>query len=433
MESLSLFGLKPYSEEFTEMLMVGAAVTEAVTETTNEAVDDSSDEGESSLEEDGSSDGQSQHSFSESDHYLMPIEVEAQLRLLWMHHQEMLDFIWLRATGLHRGSSGSGDTKRGSSSSEGSGDGWRMFFTRVVLVPPSRFRPPGKVGDMIAEHPQNTHLKKVLVADAAIRAIYSPDTQQQDPTADQPHPQQAPDSSASASAPIDLSKVVSKWIELQNAVNCYMDSSKDSNILAAKSQVGPAGIRQILERKEGLFRKHMMGKRVNFCCRSVISPDPYIGTNEIGVPVHFAMSLHYPTPVNSWNVKYLRGLVRRGPFQYPGTLLHSAAVCHPPAQRCSSVMIDSCTTLYRVDDTSITFGHQPRCLRTAALSCCLVGTHSMCVLLLSAVGYELLLLCVWCVCVNVCWRRRRRRGEGFSMMSRNIHMRKYSKATSATS
>ena len=34
------------------------------------------------------------------------------------------------------------------------------------------------------------------------------------------------------------------------------------------------GIRQQLEKKEGLFRKNMMGKRVNFACRSVISPDP---------------------------------------------------------------------------------------------------------------------------------------------------------------
>jgi DNA-directed RNA polymerase I subunit RPA1 len=292
------------------MTMLGAVEP---TETTTVEADDNSDEGGSSLEEDARSDGEGQsHSFCESDRYLMPVEVEAQLRLLWMHHEEVLDFIWLRATGLHRGSSG--DTK---------GDGWRMFFTRIVLVPPSRFRPPGKVGDMIAEHPQNTHLKKVLVADAAIRAIYSLDTQQkqQDPTSEQQQLQLAPSPSASNSAAaIDLSKVVSKWIELQNAVNCYMDSSKDSNVLA-KIQGGPAGIRQILERKEGLFRKHMMGKRVNFCCRSVISPDPYIGTNEIGVPVHFAMSLHYPTPVNSWNVKYLRGLVRRGPFQYPGTYL----------------------------------------------------------------------------------------------------------------
>ena len=42
---------------------------------------------------------------------------------------------------------------------------------------------------------------------------------------------------------------------------------------------------QILEKKEGLFRKHMMGKRVNYAGRSVISPDPYINMDEIGVPM----------------------------------------------------------------------------------------------------------------------------------------------------
>ncbi len=42
---------------------------------------------------------------------------------------------------------------------------------------------------------------------------------------------------------------------------------------------------QILEKKEGLFRKHMMGKRVDYAARSVISPDPYINMDEIGVPM----------------------------------------------------------------------------------------------------------------------------------------------------
>ena len=41
----------------------------------------------------------------------------------------------------------------------------------------------------------------------------------------------------------------------------------------------------MLERKEGLFRKHMMGKRVDYAARSVISPDPYINMDEIGVPL----------------------------------------------------------------------------------------------------------------------------------------------------
>ena len=63
------------------------------------------------------------------------------------------------------------------------------------------------------------------------------------------------------------------------------------------------GIRQILEKKEGLFRKNMMGKRVNFAARSVISPDPYLGSGEIGVPPYFAVRLSVPERVTPLNVQ----------------------------------------------------------------------------------------------------------------------------------
>lgn len=55
-----------------------------------------------------------------------------------------------------------------------------------------------------------------------------------------------------------------------------------------------SGICQLLEKKEGIFRQKMMGKRVNFACRSVISPDPYLAVNEIGIPPYFALRLTYP-------------------------------------------------------------------------------------------------------------------------------------------
>jgi len=42
----------------------------------------------------------------------------------------------------------------------------------------------------------------------------------------------------------------------------------------------------------------MMGKRVNYSARSVISPDPYIDSNEIGIPVDFAKELTLPEYVN---------------------------------------------------------------------------------------------------------------------------------------
>jgi DNA-directed RNA polymerase I subunit RPA1 len=42
---------------------------------------------------------------------------------------------------------------------------------------------------------------------------------------------------------------------------------------------------------------HMMGKRVNFACRSVITPDPYLDIDEIGIPENFAKSLTFAEPV----------------------------------------------------------------------------------------------------------------------------------------
>ena len=62
-----------------------------------------------------------------------------------------------------------------------------------------------------------------------------------------------------------------------------------------------SGIKQLLEKKEGLFRMKMMGKRVNYAARSVISPDPNLNTNEVGVPLFMAKKLSFPETVNDVN------------------------------------------------------------------------------------------------------------------------------------
>lgn len=144
------------------------------------------------------------------------------------------------------------------------------------------------------------------------------------------------DSNLAGKVDLNISNMVSRWIDLQNSVNFYLDSSKSVNPYDADN----SGIRQILEKKEGLFRKNMMGKRVNFCCRSVISPDPNIGTNEIGIPVVFAKSLHYSVPVTSWNVQFLRQLVENGPHNYPGMVLYNYPVY---TATLSYTIIDVCT------------------------------------------------------------------------------------------
>lgn len=83
----------------------------------------------------------------------------------------------------------------------------------------------------------------------------------------------------------------------------------------------------------------MMGKRVNFAARSVITPDPNLDVGEVGIPEAFATVLTCPVPVTPWNVQYLRQvglflklkgvrvmllvlqLVKNGPNVHPGAVL----------------------------------------------------------------------------------------------------------------
>lgn len=62
----------------------------------------------------------------------------------------------------------------------------------------------------------------------------------------------------------------------------------------------------------------MMGKRVNYAARSVISPDPFISANEIGIPYVFATKLTYPDYVTPNNFRALKEAVLNGPNKYPG-------------------------------------------------------------------------------------------------------------------
>ncbi|MDY6761805.1 MAG: DNA-directed RNA polymerase subunit A', partial [Candidatus Nanohaloarchaea archaeon] len=73
-----------------------------------------------------------------------------------------------------------------------------------------------------------------------------------------------------------------------------------------------------LKGKEGRFRQNLIGKRANFSARTVISPDPNIGINEVGVPELIATELTIPVKVTDKNLDEVRDLVANGPEQHPG-------------------------------------------------------------------------------------------------------------------
>jgi len=77
-------------------------------------------------------------------------------------------------------------------------------------------------------------------------------------------------------------------------------------------------LRQRLVGKEGRIRNNLMGKRVDFSARSVISADANLAIEELGVPYKIAMNLTFPEVVNKININKLYQYVRNGSKIYPG-------------------------------------------------------------------------------------------------------------------
>ena len=78
-------------------------------------------------------------------------------------------------------------------------------------------------------------------------------------------------------------------------------------------------IKERLNGKSGRVRGNLMGKRVDFSARSVITPDPQLSIKELGVPMKIAKNLTKPVTVNNKNRNYLTKLLINGPDEYPGS------------------------------------------------------------------------------------------------------------------
>lgn len=89
--------------------------------------------------------------------------------------------------------------------------------------------------------------------------------------------------------------------ELMREVAKIIDSEKAGKIKTKSATQPLKSIRARLKGKEGRFRQNLMGKRVDFCARSVISPDANLGMDELGVPQIIADQLTIPEEVTQYN------------------------------------------------------------------------------------------------------------------------------------
>ena len=97
------------------------------------------------------------------------------------------------------------------------------------------------------------------------------------------------------------------WNLLQYHVTTFFDN-ESPNIPPARHRSGRPlkTLTQRIKGKEGRFRYNLSGKRVNFSARTVVSPDPMISINEVGVPQRVAEILTVPVAVTQWNIDKVR-------------------------------------------------------------------------------------------------------------------------------
>jgi DNA-directed RNA polymerase II subunit RPB1 len=110
------------------------------------------------------------------------------------------------------------------------------------------------------------------------------------------------------------------WTEvLQYHIATFVDNEiPGTNPSTHRSGRALKTLRQRLKGKEGRIRGNLMGKRVDYSARSVITPDPNISIDELGVPKKVAMNLTFPETVTKYNKHILTKYVRNGPNVHPG-------------------------------------------------------------------------------------------------------------------
>lgn len=221
---------------------------------------------------------------------LHPLEIVEHVKLMWKENGRVMDLCF-------------GNYICNQSTLDSTEKGYKVikfnpssFFIEVLPIAPNRFRPENKMNDSTYLHQHTVMLQKILSINFDLKRIMLKSREKQEA--------------------FELKETFSKWIEMQDSVNGLFDATKCGKV----TQDGDAGIKQLLEKKEGIFRMKIMGKRVNYAARSVISPDPMLDTNEVGVPLFVAKKLTFPESVNEANIEKLKMLIRNGPNNWPGAL-----------------------------------------------------------------------------------------------------------------
>ena len=166
-----------------------------------------------------------------------------------------------------------------------------MFIWQYIPAPPICIRPSVAQENASTEDDITSKLSEIVLYSGHLRASLQKGT--------------------------SLSIIMEQWEFLQLQVGMYVNSD-----VPGLNQPGFGkpirGFCQRLKGKQGRFRGNLSGKRVDFSGRTVISPDPNLGIDEVAVPQLVAKNLTYPERVHSRNIEKLRQCVLTGATVWPG-------------------------------------------------------------------------------------------------------------------
>ena len=134
---------------------------------------------------------------------------------------------------------------------------------------------------------------------------------------------------------------------LQEAVDTLINNGKRGEKVLGSNNRPLKSLSNIIEGKNGRFRKNLLGKRVDYSGRSVIIVGPSLKLNQCGLPCEIALELFQPFIIRelinnglSNNMKFARKLIRIGqPVIW--TILENILKTHP-------IFLNRAPTLHRL-------------------------------------------------------------------------------------
>jgi len=171
------------------------------------------------------------------------------------------------------------------------------MITKTIIIPPVPIRPSVKADFFKAPSAEDDVTGKLIDIVSANKRLV--------------------DKKKNSSGTEDKNELSRDYVMLNYTYTTYIDN-KSTNQQSEKRGRPTKSLSDRLKGKDGRFRENLQGKRVNFCSRTVITPNPSIEIDEIFIPLKSAKILTKPVKVTPNNIDQLKLLVRNGRDRYPG-------------------------------------------------------------------------------------------------------------------